>query len=397
MFDFNDDDLLIENNERKPNRYAAKALIVGIIALAICIFLNEIGVFHVEKVMMRITGGVAVFICALPQFFVHNDEISGKRRFKYVILSCVLALMFLVQLSFFIFSAPFCLLPLLLAAQYNSKKFSTLAIAATIAIIVVAVPLGCVLNFWQPEFLSFLLNYSLGVSGEYNEEAILAGTSAAGVWTMILNITLFISLPWIMCILLSSTIIQLMTKKSSENIAAQLEIRRLSRVDSLTGLYNANVYRKLLRQDLGRGTVGVLFFDVDGLKKVNDTYGHEFGDLLLSSCAKSLDPLFDDKCCGFRVGGDEFVVLVDTSDPAEVDRKKALWEESVRSLDFGSGPNGEKIEYHMSVGASFGDRLDIKERVSEADRIMYEHKRAYKKNADVSRGGVIPPYERRPI
>lgn len=387
MFNFNDDDLLIENNEIKPNRFAAKALIVGIIALAMCLFLNEIGVFLIsDKAMMRASCGIAAFFCAAPQFFVYNDKIAGKTWFKYIMLLCVLALTFIMELSMFIFTAPLCLLPLLLAAQYNSKKFSALAIVGTILIILISVPVGCIAGFWQPDFLSFLLKYSLGVEGDYDEAAALMGTTEIGLWRIVWRLTLYISLPWLLCTLLSSTIIQLMTKRGSENVKNQLEIRRLSRIDTLTGLYNTNIYRSLLKQDLGEGTVGVLFFDVDGLKSVNDKYGHEFGDVLLKSCAESLFPLFDDKCYGFRVGGDEFVVLIDTSDPAEVNRKREQWENDSHKLDFGSGPHGERIEYHMSVGSSFGDRTDIEKRVAEADMEMYERKRFYKKNDGFTHG-----------
>lgn len=387
MFNFNDDDLLIENNEIKPNRFAAKALIVGIVALAMCLFLNEIGVFLIsDKAMMRASCGIAAFFCAAPQFFVYNDKIAGKYWFKYIMLLCVLALTFIMELSMFIFTAPLCLLPLLLAAQYNSKKFSILAIVGTILIILISVPVGCIAGFWQPDFFSFLLKYSLGFEGDYDEAAALKDTVSVSTWRIVWRLTLYISLPWLLCTMLSSTIIQLMTKRGSENVKNQLEIRRLSRIDTLTGLYNTNIYRSLLKQDLGEGTVGVLFFDVDGLKSVNDKYGHEFGDVLLKSCAESLFPLFDDKCYGFRVGGDEFVVLIDTSDPAEVNRKREQWENDSHKLDFGSGPNGERIEYHMSVGSSFGDRTDIERRVAEADMEMYERKRFYKKNDGFTHG-----------
>lgn len=379
MFNFNDDDLLIENNEIKPNRFAAKALIVGMIALAICLFLNEIGVFQItDKVMMRIACGVAMFTCAAPQFFVYNDKIAGKYWFKYIMLICVCALTFIMELSLFIFTAPMCLLPLLLAAQYNSKKFSTLAIVGTILIILISVPVGCIAGFWQPDFFSFLLKYSLGFEGDYDEAAALKDTVSVSTWRMVWRLTLYISFPWLLCTILSSTIIQLMTKKGSENVKSQLEIRRFSRMDTLTGLYNSNTYRSFLKQDLGEGTIGVLFFDVDGLKRVNDKYGHEFGDMLLGACAGSLTPLFDDKCCGFRIGGDEFIVFVDTSDPAVVDEKRSQWEENLSRLDFGNGPDGVKIEYHMSVGVAFGDRRDIVEIVAKADKEMYKKKRARK-------------------
>jgi len=384
MFDFNDNDLLIENNEVKPNKHTARALRIGIIALVLCLILNEVGIFRIEdKVMLRVSCGIAILFCTIPQFLT-NKKIVGKTWCKYIMLFCVLAFIFVLELALFIFATPICLLPLLLAAEYSSRKFSNIAILGTALVVIITVPLGCIAGFWQPDFLTMLLKYSLGVTFTYDEATILNGATAVGVWQIIGQLTLYISFPWLLCIFLSSRIIQLMTKKGEENTATQLAIRRLSKIDSLTGLYNQNVYRGLLKENLGEGNVGVMFFDVDGLKRVNDAYGHEFGDILLQNCAKSLKPLFDDKCCGFRVGGDEFVVIIDTEDPTEIERKKKIWSEEIHCLNIGGGSICEKITYRMSVGTAFGNRNELEELVSKADKQMYEMKKVYHEERDKS-------------
>jgi len=385
MFNFSDDDLLIEENEAKPNKYAARALVVGIVALVVCLILNEVRIFQItDMVMFRVTCGIGIFVCAVPQFLAYNNKIAHTHWCKYVVLLCVFALTFIVDLSLFIFATPITLLPLLLAAQYNSRRFSIFSLVGTCLIIVITVPLGCVVGFWQSDFLAFLLNYSIGktVLGKtadaleaWKVVAANVGAQDAGVWTIIGHLSLYITFPWILCTLLAGRLVHSMARKGEASTEAQLQIRRMSKIDALTGLYNQNVYYNFVSSDLGEGKVGVLFFDVDGLKKVNDTYGHQFGDILLQNCAKSLKPLFNEKCCGFRAGGDEFVVIVDTDNKDELPRLVEIWEGEIKNLNLNGGALTEKISYRMSVGYSFGERKDIEALVSEADKLMYEKKR----------------------
>lgn len=380
MFDFSDDDLLIEGNEVKPNTYIARALLVGIIALIVCIIFNEVGIFLVDKVKMRISCGIALAFCVLPQILAYNKKTVGKKWCKYVMLLCVLGLTAILGLCLFVFVAPLCLLPLLLAVQYNSRKFSRLAIIGTCVIVVVTTPLGCIMGLWQTNFLDYLVRHSIRSYVEYTAEVkaeqIAAGTPLSN-WEIIGHISLYISLPWLMCVLLASKLIQSIAQKGEESIKAQLQIRKMSKIDALTGLYNQNVYRKFVENDCADGKIGVLFFDVDGLKVVNDEHGHEFGDLLLQNCARSLFPLFDENCCGFRVGGDEFVVLIETDDAETLDDKIAVWRESISAINAAGSTGGKKICYRMSVGKALGNRADLEKLVADADMSMYEEKKEY--------------------
>lgn len=385
MFDFSDDDLLIEGNEVKPNTYIARALFVGIIALIVCLVFNEVGIFQVDKVKMRISCGVALAFCVLPQFLAYNKKTVSKKWCKYVMLGCVLGLTAILELCLFIFVAPLCLLPLLLAVQYNTRKFSRLAIIGTCAIVIVTTPLGCIMGLWQADFLAYLFGHSLrsyvSDSGVIQEAYIAQGTSLTN-WEIVGHISLYISLPWLMCVLLASRLIQSIAQKGEESIKAQLQIRKMSKIDALTGLYNQNIYRQFVDNAVGEGKIGVLFFDVDGLKAANDAYGHEFGDLLLQNCARSLFPLFDEKCCGFRVGGDEFVVLVETADKEVLDDKITVWRESLAAINAASAENDKKIAYRMSVGKALGDMTELEKLVADADMNMYDVKKEYHAHKD---------------
>lgn len=145
----------------------------------------------------------------------------------------------------------------------------------------------------------------------------------------------------------------------------------LSTHDSLTGLYN-RVYFDAEMKRLAASReypVSIIVADVDGLKTVNDTKGHDAGDQLIQATAAALMSIFRAADVVSRIGGDEFAVLLphteqETAQDA-VDRIKASFE-SRGSLKHGGG---------LSLGiatARSGDEL--KEAFKRADERMYQHK-----------------------
>ncbi|MDP9796923.1 diguanylate cyclase (GGDEF)-like protein [Catenuloplanes nepalensis] len=94
--------------------------------------------------------------------------------------------------------------------------------------------------------------------------------------------------------------------------AREEELERAAFYDHLTGLPNRTHFRERLREAMGRGDVhGVLFFDLDGFKRVNDVHGHDVGDELLIRVAARLRDELREKDVAARFGGDEFLVLLD--------------------------------------------------------------------------------------
>jgi len=91
-------------------------------------------------------------------------------------------------------------------------------------------------------------------------------------------------------------------------------LAQLATTDSLTGLFNARAFNERLHQELGRATryqdpLSVLIVDLDGLKRVNDQYGHEAGNAALRSVAAAIRSGLREIDVAARLGGDEFGVL----------------------------------------------------------------------------------------
>ncbi|WP_133630164.1 MULTISPECIES: cyclic di-GMP phosphodiesterase [Gammaproteobacteria] len=103
----------------------------------------------------------------------------------------------------------------------------------------------------------------------------------------------------------------------TEERRAQERLRVLANTDTITGLPNRNAIHELISDAIsqrGETQVGVVYLDLDNFKKVNDAYGHMFGDQLLQSVALAILSCLDEGQVLARLGGDEFIVLAtDTS------------------------------------------------------------------------------------
>jgi len=154
----------------------------------------------------------------------------------------------------------------------------------------------------------------------------------------------------------------------------QLELTRTSTHDSLTGLYNRAFFdAELKRLQAGRHfPVSVVMADVNGLKNVNDTYGHAKGDLLLQRAANVLAESFRADDVVARIGGDEFAALLPDTD-AETTKKVLGRIKSNIKKD-----NKGKDDFQLSI--SFGARTaedgqDLMSMLKKADQDMYQEKK----------------------
>ncbi len=106
----------------------------------------------------------------------------------------------------------------------------------------------------------------------------------------------------------------------TEERRAQERLRVLANTDTITGLPNRNAIHELISDAItarGDTQIGVVYLDLDNFKKVNDAYGHMFGDQLLQAVALAILSCLDEGQTLARLGGDEFIVLAtDTSQGA---------------------------------------------------------------------------------
>ena len=151
----------------------------------------------------------------------------------------------------------------------------------------------------------------------------------------------------------------------------------LARRDPLTGLLNRRAFDERLREALARAErygsrVGLLFLDLDGFKKVNDSEGHARGDALLQQCAERIQSVTRATDAAGRNGGDEFVVLLES-----IAEPKSAETYAARLLELcaeGEGLPG--IDASLGIAVYPDHAGDAEGLTGAADAAMYEAKRA---------------------
>ncbi|MGM0540322.1 MAG: PAS domain S-box protein, partial [Thermodesulfobacteriota bacterium] len=160
----------------------------------------------------------------------------------------------------------------------------------------------------------------------------------------------------------------------TERKQMEQKLRRMSLHDALTGLYNRNFFEEQMKRlsDGRHNPLGIIVCDVNGLKFINDTLGHQSGDQVLVSVAGILRQSFRSSDIIARLGGDEFAVLLTDTDPEVVEVMLQRLRQTV--LDFNS--TEPEIPVSLSMGHALGEgaAVEMQALFREADSRMYREK-----------------------
>jgi diguanylate cyclase (GGDEF)-like protein len=166
-----------------------------------------------------------------------------------------------------------------------------------------------------------------------------------------------------------------------ENARLYEEARNLADRDPLTGFYNHRFLHERLGEEVvrtqrGRRPLSVLMLDVDDFKLVNDTFGHLFGDRVLTWTAELIRSTLRASDVPARYGGDEFAIILPETDADEATRAAERILEAFRDNAFVGEQRGP-----VPIGASIGvatypaDGRTATELIAAADKALYRVKR----------------------
>lgn len=165
----------------------------------------------------------------------------------------------------------------------------------------------------------------------------------------------------------------------SDMRAAQKKIRILSETDDLTSLYNMRAFQRLHGREHQKAErysreYALVVIDIDHLKVVNDTYGHEAGNALIREIAKIIDRVIRTTDIAARFGGDEFIVLLAETAAPEAREVALRLRNSINKMTLEI--DKKVIRTSASIGAASypKDSADINELRRLADHNMYEDK-----------------------
>lgn len=327
--------------------------------------LNRINVFIVDKHLMnRFIMGVVATIIFLSVMLL----IFGMKRpfMKYIIILGPLLLAGLAN-TFLSYHAVLCFaFPILIVLNYDNKGMLIYTYVVTFFIMWASTILGYYYGLCDANMV-FLTRSPLS-------EYLIEGGSAAYMGPLNSNppltITLYYVFPREMLLLGFLPIITHTKNSFADYKLREDKLAKLGEHDEMTGLYNRNKF-DIMVQDYYKDieNIGVIFWDINDLKRTNDTLGHDAGDQLIKSIALTIAELTNERTNAFRLGGDEFVALVENPNPGEILILARIWQDKMKELN-------EHAPFPMSaaVGTIEGPGSDIDFLVKAADKIMYGKK-----------------------
>jgi len=225
-----------------------------------------------------------------------------------------------------------------------------------------------------------------GISVTIPEDFVVGEVAMQERQTIILHAAVFLILSTVTLLFLSRVqrnwqmLEGMVASRTAELRQANAELQRIALYDGLTGLASRTLFEERLavalrRADRHETIVSVTFIDLDGFKPINDTYGHQAGDLVLQTIAQRMTKVVRDVDTVARLGGDEFVLLMEvTEHPRVVTRiVRRLLAAMAQPIQIAPGV---EISVHGSAGTAFypTETDSAESLLAKADAAMYSAK-----------------------
>ena len=190
---------------------------------------------------------------------------------------------------------------------------------------------------------------------------------------------------------------QIRRKKYQEALKSQYQMSiSMAITDALTGLYNRHYLNthlgNMVKQALKNGKyMALMIMDMDHFKSVNDTYGHDVGDMVLKQLADLIIQHSRSSELAARFGGEEFVVLMPETEPQSAIAAAKRFREVVEATSFKINTAGDTIKKTVSIGVAslHPDGDSAESLLKRADEALYEAKRGGRNRVTVS--SVLAP------
>lgn len=171
-------------------------------------------------------------------------------------------------------------------------------------------------------------------------------------------------------------------------LSARQRIAELAERDGLTGLVNQRFFKEMLQREhasrSGKGSYAVLMVDMDRLKHINDTWGHEAGNEAIVHVAESIRSAVRTTDVASRYGGDEFAVFLPDATPQVAEVVAQRIRNTVFKALFQPGGRAQRMTVSVGIGLYPQDGRSFVETIAVADQRMYQDKRLRRRQGDAA-------------
>lgn len=355
------------NAEVTANRYTLKCMHVTLGMLTVVWVLNILNIFTINRQVMTLTYVLALIIYATGIVVCRVFGIA-KSWMKYYLITWVSLTLTVITTLLTYHAVLGCMIPIIYASMYSSKKITFYTYFLTVISIVVSVFVGYHFGVCDANMVLLTGDPLANYITEDNTFA-LNYINDNPLWTL----SLFFVLPRCMICAVICKVSGSVSKIVRSNMRNACRMKTLAEIDGMTGVYNRSKYLDVISNSYREeSNIAVIFWDINNLKVVNDNMGHEHGDKMIVTMAESLKKIVTDSAKAYRVGGDEFVMIMSGSDEDDVKRKIKEWRKELNSLN-------EKTDepISVSVGYACGKGKYIEDIIKDADRMMYKDKQQY--------------------
>ena len=356
--------------EVKANKYSLGCIKYSLAVCWLILFLNEVEIFILDKLLVRKAAFLTtvIFIITLIVFrFISLD----KPWVKYVLITVELLGIYIFGI-YLTYNAILVLgVPFLISGNYQEEKITWYTYAISLVGIFATVLYGyehglCDMN---------MVTLTRGLVGEYGDSVLITINKLD--FDYICKLIVFFVTPKCVVLFLYAKMALYVANNGRELQETKIQAESESRYDKMTGLFNKNEYLKKLECLYSKiENIGIVYMDVNGLKEINDRYGHEKGDLLICTVADSIKHILDDNIDAFRVGGDEFILVVQNSNENDVSCIVERWRQVLNIMN----NTAKNCICEVAVGYACGTGKDIENIKNMADYKMYENKQRNKKS-----------------
>lgn len=359
------------HQEVKSNIYILKSFIWFLLALGFMWLLTVVGFFEIDKKMISIALVCATVLLAPSLFLFYKGDLS-KPWYKFFFLSlvCVASSMIVSFLSYH--AVLLYVVPLLFAIQYRRRS----TIWFVYVVNTVTMLISSIVSFYYGICDLNLLLQSQHVRSWYldiiTEDALHIPFNENPLFIIVV----FEVFPRSIILFVFSILMQYTVVSSKEDAYRIAQLTYLKETDTSTRVFNKNKYEEMIAQYYPNiAQIAVIFWDVNNLKMTNDRYGHAVGDQVIERLSSALYRRETDRRRVYRVGGDEFVMIIDNPNVSEAENIIQDVHQTIEKENENS-----KVKLSSAAGYAIGSGQDIIEVVKRADADMYENKKRSKES-----------------